>query len=183
MQYRWHFVLAPVAAVALASCSAPTPTAVPPTAIVAAATAVPATAAPQATATRPAATNAPTDAPKPTATTLPTSTTAPTQAAKATAAPASSGKPKVNMDELFPPGPGRQLVLDSCMNCHSMAPIVVSQKSKAEWNQLAIVHRDKVSRLSDEDFDQLMGYLIATFNPSHPVPQLPEELLSGWTNY
>ncbi len=177
MQYRWYLVFVPVAAIALAACSAPAPTAVPPTATAAAATAVPATAVPQATATKPAATSATTDAPKPTA------TTAPTQAAKATAAPSGGSKAKVNVDELFPPGPGRQLVLDNCMNCHSMAPIVVSQKSKAEWNQLAIVHRDKVSRLSDEDFDQLMGYLIATFNPSHPVPQLPEELLSGWTNY
>lgn len=183
MQYRWSLVFVLGAAIALAACSAPAPTAVPPTATVAAATAVPATAVPQATATKPLPTSAPTDAPKPTATAQPSATAAPTQAAKATTAPSGGSKPKVNMDELFPPGPGRQLVLDSCMNCHSMAPIVVSQKSKAEWNQLAIVHRDKVSRLSDEDFDQLMGYLIATFNPSHPVPQLPEELLSGWTNY
>lgn len=183
MQFRWYLVFVLVAAIALAACSAPAPTPVPPTATVAAATAVPATTVPQATAPKPAATTTPTDAPKPTATTQPTATTAATQAAKATIASAGASKVKVNVDELFPQGPGRQLVLDNCMSCHSMAPIVVSQKTKAEWNQLAIVHRDKVSRLSDEEFNQLMDYLIATFNPSHPVPQLPEELLSGWTNY
>ncbi len=87
------------------------------------------------------------------------------------------------MDELFPQGPGRDLVLDNCMNCHSMAPIVMAQKTKGEWNQLAIVHRDKVSRLTDDDFNQLLGYLIANFGPDHKVPQLPDELLSGYTNY
>ncbi len=177
MQYRWYLVFVLVAAIALSACSAPAPTPVPPTATVATATTVPATAVPQTTATKPAATTAPTNTPKP------TTTATSTPAAKATTSPSGGNKIKVNVDELFPQGPGRQLVLDNCMSCHSMAPIVVSQKSKAEWNQLAIVHRDKVSRLSDDDFNQLMGYLIATFNPSHPVPQLPEELLSGWTNY
>jgi len=49
--------------------------------------------------------------------------------------------------------------------------------------QLSSSHRGNAASLSDEQYNQLIEYLIATFNPSHPVPQLPEELLSGSTNY
>lgn len=104
------------------------------------------------------------------------------QTKKSTAKPAAK-KVAVNMNELFPPGKGRDLVLDNCMSCHSMAPIVVAQKTRGEWQQLGASHRDAAARLNDEQYNQLLEYLIATFNPSHPVPQLPEELLSGWTNY
>lgn len=104
------------------------------------------------------------------------------QTKKSTAKPAAK-EVKVNMNELFPPGKGRDLVLDNCMNCHSMAPIVVAQKTRGEWMQLGSSHRGNAASLSDEQYNQLLEYLIVTFNPSHPVPQLPEELLSGWTNY
>jgi len=103
-------------------------------------------------------------------------------AKKSTAKPAAKDV-KLDMNVLFPPGKGRDLVLDNCMNCHSMAPIVVSQKTRGEWEQLGASHRGTVARLNDEQFKLLLEYLILTFNPSHPVPQLPEELLSGWTNY
>ena len=104
------------------------------------------------------------------------------QAKKSTAKPAAK-EIKVNMNELFPPGKGRELVLDNCMSCHSMAPTVVAQKTRFEWKQFGSSHREACAKLSDEQYNQLLEYLVATFNPTRPVPQLPEELLSGWTNY
>lgn len=106
----------------------------------------------------------------------------------ATPAKKSSAKPagkdvKLDMNVLFPPGKGRELVLENCMSCHSMAPTVVAQKTRSEWKQLGSHHRELCAKLTDEQYNQLLEYLIATFNPSRPVPQLPEELLSGWTNY
>lgn len=102
---------------------------------------------------------------------------------KKSAAKQGGKKVEVDMNKLFPPGKGRDLVLDNCMSCHSMAPIVVAQKTRGEWTQLGASHRDAAAQLSDEQYKQLLEYLIANFNPSHPVPELPEELLSGWTNY
>jgi mono/diheme cytochrome c family protein len=125
---------------------------------------------------QPAASSQPTVAP----------TTAPTAAATTaatTAATKSGDKPKLDMDVLFPPGEGRQLTLDHCMSCHSMAPILVAQKTAGEWKQLGFVHRDKVPALGDAEYDQLIEYLIKNFGPDHVVPELPEELLGGWTNY
>jgi hypothetical protein len=103
-------------------------------------------------------------------------------AKKSTAKPAAK-EVKLDMNTLFPPGKGRELVLDNCMNCHSMAPIVVAQKTRGEWMQTSTSHRSMAASLNDAQYNLLFEYLIATFNPSHPVPQLPEELLSGWTNY
>lgn len=103
--------------------------------------------------------------------------------AKKSTAKSAAKDVKVDMNVLFPPGKGRELVLENCMSCHSMAPTVVAQKTRSEWKQLASHHRELCAKLTDEQYNQLIEYCIATFNPSRPVPKLPEELLSGWTNY
>ena len=90
---------------------------------------------------------------------------------------------KVNIDEIFPPGAGRDLVLNNCQNCHTFVPIVVLQMEEAAWTRNSIDHRDRVTQLSDEDFKTLYAYLKANFHPGRPVPTLPKELLDTWTSY
>lgn len=89
----------------------------------------------------------------------------------------------VDMDEIFPPGEGRDLVLNNCQNCHTWVPIVVLQMNEDEWARWARDHRPRVEALSDEDFDTLYAYLVENFNPDTPVPELPEALLNTWTSY
>src|SRR5262245_11165123 len=94
------------------------------------------------------------------------------------AAPASdSGPIKVNIEGIFPPGPGRDLVLNNCQNCHTIVPIVILQMEAAAWTRNSIDHRPRVTGLSDAEFTTLYDYLKANFNPSHPVPELPQALL------
>lgn len=95
----------------------------------------------------------------------------------------SSGTAKIDFNALFPAGPGRDLVLESCMGCHSVAPILVARKTKSEWDTTAGNHREIVSRLSDAEYKQIFDYLTATFNPTKPPIDLPPELLRGFTNY
>ena len=90
---------------------------------------------------------------------------------------------KVNIDEIFPPGDGRDLVLNNCQNCHTFVPIVVLQMEEAAWTRNSIDHRERVTQLSDEDFKTLYAYLKANFHPGRPVPTLPKELLDTWTSY
>jgi hypothetical protein len=90
---------------------------------------------------------------------------------------------KVNIDEIFPPGEGRDLVLNNCQNCHTFVPIVVLQMEEAAWTRNSIDHRERVTQLSDEDFKTLYTYLKANFHPGRPVPTLPKELLDTWTSY
>jgi cytochrome c5 len=90
---------------------------------------------------------------------------------------------KVNLDEIFPPGEGRDIVLNNCQNCHTFVPIVVLQMEEAAWTRNSIDHRERVTQLSDEDFKTLYTYLKANFHPGRPVPTLPKELLDTWTSY
>ena len=90
---------------------------------------------------------------------------------------------KLNIDEIFPPGAGRDLVLNNCTNCHSIVPIVILQMTPEAWELNAREHRDRVASLSDADVATLYAYLTANFNPNRPVPQLPQELLDTWTSY
>ncbi len=116
---------------------------------------------------------------QPTASTQPTVATAvPTKAA---AQP--TGTAKINMDEIFPPGPGREAMLDNCTSCHTFVPMVVLQMSQSQWDRNAMDHRDRVPRMSDGDFKAAYTYLAKNFNPDRPVPKLPKELLDTWTDY
>ncbi len=96
---------------------------------------------------------------------------------------ASGGPIKVDLDEIFPPGEGRDLVLNNCQSCHVWVPIVILQMDKDAWYRNSLEHRDRVSRLSDDEFRILYAYLSSTFTPERPVPTLPPELLEAWTSY
>ncbi len=90
---------------------------------------------------------------------------------------------RLNIDEIFPPGEGRVLVLNNCTSCHTIVPIVVLQMTKDAWALNAREHRDRVASLTDEEIATLYAYLAANFNPDRPVPKLPKELLDTWTAY
>ena len=93
-----------------------------------------------------------------------------------------SGPITVDLDAIFPAGPGRDLLLNNCQTCHTWVPIVVLQMDEAAWYRNSLNHRGRVEALSDEDFETLYAYLSATFTPERPVPALPEALLQTWTS-
>ena len=96
---------------------------------------------------------------------------------------AAKASAKVDIDEIFPSGKGRDLVLNNCTGCHTIVPIVVLQMTKDAWERNSRDHRARVTALSDAEFKTLYDYLIANFNPQRPVPELPKELLQTWTSY
>ena len=96
---------------------------------------------------------------------------------------ATDGPEKVDIQTIFPPGPGRDLVLENCQNCHTFVPIVVLQMDKDAWHRNSLDHRERVTTLTDEQFQTLYEYLTTNFGPHRPVPRLPKELLKTWTGY
>ena len=96
---------------------------------------------------------------------------------------ASSEPDRVDLDAIFPPGPGRDLLLNNCQTCHVWVPIVILQMDQNAWRRNSLEHRDRVEALSDEDFKVLYDYLSSTFTPARPVPKLPQGLLEAWTSY
>ena len=97
--------------------------------------------------------------------------------------PRPSGSTTVDINGIFPPGPGRDLVLNTCQNCHNFVPIVILQMDKDAWRRNSLDHRERVANLPDDDFRTLYEYLAANFGPHRPVPELPRELLESWTSY
>ena len=95
-----------------------------------------------------------------------------------------AGRPtQLNMDEIFPPGEGRELVLQYCTNCHTITPIALARETPEWWANHRTQHRPRVVGLSDQQADLIWSYLTKNFNPDRPVPDLPKELLDTWTSY
>ena len=110
-------------------------------------------------------------------------TVAPTEAPTAT--PASSGGTQVvDLGAMFPEGPGREEVLNSCTNSHSIAPLVTLQKTPEDWQRTNREHREmRVPTLLEEANELVYEYLSEHFNENTPVPELPQILIDAWTSY
>ncbi|MDE0262793.1 MAG: hypothetical protein OXJ37_10375 [Bryobacterales bacterium] len=88
-----------------------------------------------------------------------------------------------NINNVFPEGAGRQLVLDNCQSCHVLVPILVLPLDEAAWYRSSLEHRERVEGLSDGEFELLYEYLAAHFTPDREPPKLPPALLDSWTTY
>ena len=116
--------------------------------------------------------------PGPTATTTPPT---PTASAATIPPPFSGATTKLNIDELMPAAPGREPVLFYCINCHTIAPIVITRWTEIEWTAFVnMFHRARVP-VSEAEWDQMLDYLVTNFAPGRPIPPLPPELEDDWT--
>ncbi len=86
----------------------------------------------------------------------------------------------MDLNEFFPPGEGRDLVLHNCGNCHIVGAIVVVQFTEGQWQANQDSHRKRFTALSEEEFETIYDYLKTNFYPGRPHPDVPEEFLKGW---
>lgn len=73
-------------------------------------------------------------------------------------------------------GPGRDLVINNCLDCHGVSYIVLLGQyfDAADWQAHRVQHMQGMTPwLSKADGDLLWGYLSANIGPGHPVPNLP----------
>ena len=84
------------------------------------------------------------------------------------------GLPRVAFDELYPPGPGRELVQETCVVCHGPNFLPGRQWSEAQWKAALERMMSSGSRagtqippgaLSQQDQDAILAYLTKTFGP------------------
>lgn len=85
----------------------------------------------------------------------------------------------MNVDDYFPNGPGRDLVLRDCTTCHSFAPVIMGQRPKARWLSLKEDHKDKTAGASEADYNLEFEYLMEHFNDTKPEPKLPDWFLQA----
>lgn len=102
------------------------------------------------------------------------------QTQTASPAPAASAAPAgpepQTVADVFPPGPQRAAVLNSCGSCHNVACAAIGQRSPERWNELKDGHKDAVS---GADLNAMFEYLQANFNSTRPEPRIPPAFLEG----
>jgi competence ComEA-like helix-hairpin-helix protein len=86
---------------------------------------------------------------------------------------------KSDADRL-PDGPGKALVVKTCLTCHSVTTTISKQGStEEEWANVVGQMIGKGAVLSDDEADQVIDYLTAHFGPgtssdSSPAPAAPD---------
>ena len=83
------------------------------------------------------------------------------------------------LDELFPEGLGKTLVLETCGSCHAIGCSAIGQRTEARWENLKEDHRDKVASLSEQELETVFGYLKDHFSAAQPEPRVPPQFLVG----
>jgi len=99
------------------------------------------------------------------------------QGATSKAAPTAPAATPFNVAGIFPPGTGRELVLNTCGSCHSAICATRGQRTAEQWENIKKGHKDKLASTSGADLNAMFSYLAANFNDTRPEPQVPAELL------
>lgn len=75
---------------------------------------------------------------------------------------------------LFPPGPGRDLMLRTCSGCHSPNLSASRRMDAKQWNDLVQVMASRGAVATDEEFDEISAYLARSFpRPNAKTPPAP----------
>lgn len=97
----------------------------------------------------------------------------------ASSAPAASSvtqtEPKTVAD-IFPPGPGREQVMNNCASCHNVACAAIGQRSAQRWDALRDGHKE---HMQGADLNVIFAYLKANFDDTKPAPNVPPRFLEG----
>jgi cytochrome c5 len=78
---------------------------------------------------------------------------------------------------IFPPGTGREKVLETCGSCHSVVCCTRGQRTAERWDNIQKAHKDKLTGHAGDDVNAMFAYLKANFNETKPEPQVPADLL------
>src|SRR5258706_9633491 len=73
--------------------------------------------------------------------------------------------PSVPAQDL-PDGPGKDLLMNVCTQCHTLNRVTEKKLSKDEWNDIVDKMAAKGARASDEEFDTIVNYLAKNFGNS-----------------
>ena len=79
--------------------------------------------------------------------------------------------------DIFPPGAGREMVLDTCGSCHPVVCCARGQRTADRWDSIHNGHKDKLSGRPAADLVAMFTYLKTNFNETKPEPQVPPEFL------
>ena len=71
--------------------------------------------------------------------------------------------PVVPAQDNLPEGPGKELLMNVCTQCHTLNRVTEKKLAKDEWNDIVDKMAAKGARASDEEFDTIVNYLTKNF--------------------
>ena len=74
----------------------------------------------------------------------------------------------------LPDGPGKALVQKACSKCHSITGIVRARNSAETWAEIVDDMLSRGAEASDEEVEQIIGYLAKNFGKDKPPAVLPK---------
>ena len=87
----------------------------------------------------------------------------------------------VSYDEMYPPGPGRDLAEPTCLNCHGQSFLPTFKFDRAQWHAMVGIMLNPSGEFADpasarnitaEEHDLLADYLTDNFGPDSPAKVL-----------
>lgn len=63
----------------------------------------------------------------------------------------------------MPDGPGKEVILNTCTQCHDLYRIKENRRSPEEWEELLVSMLNEGAQLNDEEFARVHAYLSRNF--------------------
>jgi cytochrome c5 len=63
----------------------------------------------------------------------------------------------------MPDGPGKEVILNTCTQCHDLYRIKENRRSPEEWEELLVSMLNEGAQLNDEEFARVHNYLSRNF--------------------
>ena len=70
---------------------------------------------------------------------------------------------RFKLQDDLPDGAGKDLVMNVCAQCHTLARIVAKKATKEEWNRVVNNMAMRGAKASDDEFDTIVAYLAKNF--------------------
>lgn len=85
-------------------------------------------------------------------------------------ASAKGDTPRTKFTQYLPEGKGRDLVLQSCIECHDLENVVSMRATADEW-RLTVKKMIRLgAHIDSSDAETIISYLASSFAPSNPIP-------------
>ncbi len=79
----------------------------------------------------------------------------------------------------LPDGPGKEIVLRSCVKCHNLKIVTTKRASEDEWAASVNNMVNRGAELSDEEVDTVIDYLSKNFKPVKSDQKQPQDTPPG----
>ena len=74
-------------------------------------------------------------------------------------------------ENYFPDGPGRDLVFQTCVQCHDLRNTVSQRKTASAWKRTVDEMIWRGAPLMSDEAEIVTKYLAASFGPDKPIPE------------